>query len=136
MIGNTRVLLSHPVSSESEPSELCLEAPDVRNVLDEAEEADHCPQQPDGLDLDVAQGREAASEAGGPGVLALEKGISEDVLRLWLDLLEAKQDEVRAGVLQEGAEVEASLWEPCGNIPGDQMEAECNEYFHLLERKK
>ena len=115
---------------------MCLDAPDVWNVLDEAEKADHRPQQPDGLDLDVAQGREAAPEAGGPGVLTLEKGISENVLRLGLDLLEAKQDEVRAGVLQEGAEVEASLRELCGHIPGNQVEAEHNEYFHLLERKK
>ena len=94
---------------------------------DQTEEADHRPQQSDGLDLDVAEGREAAPEAGGPGVLALEKGVSQDVLRLGLDLLEAEQDEVGAGVLQEGAEVEAGLWEPGGHIPGDQVEAEYNQ---------
>ena len=103
---------------------------------DQAEQADHRAQQPDGLDLDVAEGREAAAEAGGPGVLALQKGVSQDVLRLGLDLLEAEQDEVGAGVLQEGAEVEAGLRELCGHIPGDQVEAEYNECnIHFMEKK-
>ena len=64
--------ISHPVTSESESCELSLEAPNVGDVLDQAEEAHHRPQQPDGLDLDIAQGGEATPEAGGPGVLTLE----------------------------------------------------------------
>ena len=92
-------IISHPVTSESKSGELGLKAPDVGNVLHQAEEAHHSPQKTDGLDLDITQGCEAAPEAGGPGVLTLEQGVSEDVLRLGLDLLEAKQHEVGAGVL-------------------------------------
>ena len=93
---------------------------DVGHMLGEAEEAEHDTQQADGPDLDVAPGGEAGPEAGGPLILACPE-VGGQVLRLWLDLLKAKQQQVWPRIPQEAAEVIAT-WELSGNIPSDDLE--------------
>lgn len=91
------------------------------NVLVETEEAEDYPDQPDGLDLDIAQVGQVTPQAAGPGVLP-QQVVSQQVLRLRLHLLQPKQDKVRADTLQQGGEIE-SLGELDGHVPGDQLEA-------------
>ena len=97
----------------------------------QTEEAENNPNQPDGLDLDISQAGEISPQSAGPGVLPSQEVVSQEVLGLRLDLLQAKQEEVRAVTAQQGGEIEA-VGELDGHVPGDQLEAEYNNNLDLF----
>ena len=101
------------------------------DVLAETEEAENNPHQPDGLDLHVAQAAEVSPQSAGPGILPSQEVVSQEVLGLRFDLLEAKQEKVRAVTAQQAGEIEA-VGELDGHVPCDQLEAEYNNNLDLF----
>ena len=102
---------------------MCLQSSDVTNVLGQTEQTQNYPNQPDGLDLDIAQASQVTPQSAGPGILPSQQVVGQQVLRLRLHLLQPKQDKVRTDSVQQGGEIE-SVGELDGHVPGDQLEAE------------